>query len=248
MKNILKYLVNTNLFIVISFIPATLFILWSFSINGYRPSGLIAIGGIISLFISYTIVKRINKSVLWLSVFDEEKLSKNIESEFQSSKKEEKKIDVVIEQTKTKVEEADLDIKQKNNSFDILIARIFKIIAISIFFFGSVFFIACKTFIPSYCFNQLDYEKANQFWMIFSSTNYPGTENYLLTCNEILINSYLEKYRCNEKVKKGRKCTIHENVEIHPTGKYIQCRKRKADGSRCKMQTNSKSGYCYYHD
>ncbi len=30
--------------------------------------------------------------------------------------------------------------------------------------------------------------------------------------------------------------------------KKIQCRKRKNDGKRCKMQTSSKSGYCYYHD
>ena len=25
-------------------------------------------------------------------------------------------------------------------------------------------------------------------------------------------------------------------------------RKRKADGTRCKMQTSNKSQYCYYHD
>ena len=54
--------------------------------------------------------------------------------------------------------------------------------------------------------------------------------------------------RCNNKPVKNGKCTIHEKVEVHPTGKYIQCRKRKSDGNRCKVQTNSKSGFCYYHD
>jgi len=66
----LRYLVNTILFIVIWFIPATLFIGWSFSVNGTRPSGLIAIGGIVAIIISYKLVKKINKSNLWSRLFD----------------------------------------------------------------------------------------------------------------------------------------------------------------------------------
>ena len=43
-------------------------------------------------------------------------------------------------------------------------------------------------------------------------------------------------------------CTVHETAVQRKDGKKIQCRKRKNDGKRCKMQTASKSGYCYYHD
>ena len=66
----LRYLANIILFIVIWFIPATLFIGWSFSVNGTRPSGLIAIGGIVAIIISYKLVKKINKSKLWSKLFD----------------------------------------------------------------------------------------------------------------------------------------------------------------------------------
>ena len=54
---------------------------------------------------------------------------------------------------------------------------------------------------------------------------------------------------CKLPVQKGKKyCTIHEKAEQRTDGKKTQCRKRKSDGSRCGMQTSSKSGYCYYHD
>ena len=36
--------------------------------------------------------------------------------------------------------------------------------------------------------------------------------------------------------------------EQRKDGKKKQCRKYKQDGTRCKMQTANKSGYCYYHD
>ena len=71
MKKLLRYLINTILFIIIWFIPVTLFVGWSFSVNGTRPSGLIAIGGILAIIISYKLVKKINKSNLWVSLFDE---------------------------------------------------------------------------------------------------------------------------------------------------------------------------------
>ena len=65
-----------------------------------------------------------------------------------------------------------------------------------------------------------------------------------ITCSAVVGN-----VRCKKKVKgKGGKCTIHEKVEMHSSGKSIQCRKRKSDGNRCKVVTYSKSGYCYYHD
>jgi predicted kinase len=54
--------------------------------------------------------------------------------------------------------------------------------------------------------------------------------------------------RCKLKPVKGGKCTIHEAVKLHPSGKEVQCRKRKSDGTRCKVKTKAKNAYCYYHD
>jgi hypothetical protein len=54
--------------------------------------------------------------------------------------------------------------------------------------------------------------------------------------------------RCKLKPVKGGKCTIHEAVKLHPSGKEVQCRKRKSDGTRCKIKTKAKNAYCYYHD
>ena len=55
--------------------------------------------------------------------------------------------------------------------------------------------------------------------------------------------------RCGISVAKaGGRCTIHEKVEQRVDGKKTQCKKIKNDGKRCKMQTSSKSGLCYYHD
>ena len=71
MKQLLRYLLNTILFIVIWCIPAFLFVGYSVSVNGTRPSGIAAIGGIIAIIISYKVVKRINKSNLWARLFDE---------------------------------------------------------------------------------------------------------------------------------------------------------------------------------
>ena len=54
--------------------------------------------------------------------------------------------------------------------------------------------------------------------------------------------------RCKREAVKDGFCTVHEKAEQREDGKKRQCKKRKADGSRCKMQTSNKSGYCYYHD
>jgi len=65
-----------------------------------------------------------------------------------------------------------------------------------------------------------------------------------ITCSAVVNGA-----RCKVKVKgKGDKCTIHEGVTLHPSGRETQCRKRKSDNTRCKLRTKSKSGYCYYHD
>ena len=66
---------------------------------------------------------------------------------------------------------------------------------------------------------------------------------------DVTCSSVVNGRRCNKKVKgKGGKCTIHESVEMHSSGKSIQCRRKKSDGKRCQVVTYSKSGLCYYHD
>jgi hypothetical protein len=66
---------------------------------------------------------------------------------------------------------------------------------------------------------------------------------------DVTCSSVVNGRRCNKKVKgKGGKCTIHESVEMHPSGESIQCRRKKSNGKRCKVTTFSKSGLCYYHD
>ena len=55
--------------------------------------------------------------------------------------------------------------------------------------------------------------------------------------------------RCKTTIEPGQSyCTIHEKVTQNKSGKKSQCKKIKKDKKRCGMQTNSKSGYCYYHD
>ena len=69
---------------------------------------------------------------------------------------------------------------KKKLDFDILFSRLIRIVTLVVVLFGITFFIACKTFIPRYYYNKGDtrenYEKANQYWMIFSDQYYPGTE------------------------------------------------------------------------
>ena len=54
--------------------------------------------------------------------------------------------------------------------------------------------------------------------------------------------------RCKSKPVDGVYCTVHQKVEQREDGKKTRCTKIKSDGERCKMQTNKKSGLCYYHD
>ena len=54
--------------------------------------------------------------------------------------------------------------------------------------------------------------------------------------------------RCKNDAESGGYCTIHAKVEQNKSGKKERCKGRKSNGERCKMETNSKSGYCYYHD
>ena len=87
--------------------------------------------------------------------------------------------DTIKKLTTGQSEEVIKETKQKLD-FDILLSRIMRIVALVVVLFGITFFIACKSFIPRYYYNKGDtrenYEKANQYWMIFSDQYYPGTE------------------------------------------------------------------------
>ena len=68
MKKIIRYLVNTILFVVLwclMFLPVM-----KYSID-MGATSIAAIGGIVAIIFSYKLVKRINKSSLWSSLFDE---------------------------------------------------------------------------------------------------------------------------------------------------------------------------------
>ena len=71
MKKLLRYLVNTILFVVIFSIPTIFIMGYAVSQYGTRPNALSAFGPILGLLIAYILVKRINKSKLWSRLFDE---------------------------------------------------------------------------------------------------------------------------------------------------------------------------------
>ncbi|MDC1024920.1 hypothetical protein OAR04_03230 [Flavobacteriales bacterium] len=87
---LLRYLVNTILFVVIWCIPAFLFVGISLSVSGTRPSAIAGVGGIVAIIISYRLVKRINKSNLWASLFDETETVNDVVEEKKVEVKEEK--------------------------------------------------------------------------------------------------------------------------------------------------------------
>ena len=87
MKKLLRYLVNTILFVAIWCVPAFIFVGISLSVSGTRPSAIAGVGGIVAIIISYRLVKRINKSKLWSRLFDETEVINEVV--------EEKKVEVV---------------------------------------------------------------------------------------------------------------------------------------------------------
>jgi TRAP-type C4-dicarboxylate transport system permease large subunit len=68
MKKLLRYLVNIILFIVLWGIMFLAPMKYSIDMGA---TSIAAIGGIVAIIISYKLVKRINKSNLWSSLFDE---------------------------------------------------------------------------------------------------------------------------------------------------------------------------------
>ena len=78
MKQLLRYLVNTILFVVLwclMFLPVM-----KYSID-MGATSLASIGGIVAIIFSYKLVKRINKSNLWSSLFNETEIDNKVVEE-----------------------------------------------------------------------------------------------------------------------------------------------------------------------
>ena len=82
-------------------------------------------------------------------------------------------------------EKSNFSKRGKSKIKDIDISKKIQFIVLSTVILFLLFFISCKTFIPSYYVNrndritQEDAIKANQYWMIFSNSYYPGTERQM---------------------------------------------------------------------
>ena len=101
---VLRYLVNTILFVVLwclMFLPVM-----KYSIDTGVTS-IAAIGGIIAIIISYSLVKKINASNLWSRIFDVTKSDNDLVKE--------KKVEALQEKTKKKFEEKDSNIFSPKN-------------------------------------------------------------------------------------------------------------------------------------
>ena len=68
MKQLLRYLVNTILFVVLWCLMVLPVMKYSIDMGA---TSLASIGGIVAIIISYSLVKKINKSNLWARLFDE---------------------------------------------------------------------------------------------------------------------------------------------------------------------------------
>jgi|TARA_B110000211_G_scaffold190051_1_gene216481 hypothetical protein len=67
MKKLLRYLVNIILFVVLWGVMFLSPMKYSIDMGA---TSIAAIGGVVAIIISYKVVKRINKSNLWSSLFD----------------------------------------------------------------------------------------------------------------------------------------------------------------------------------
>tara|TARA_B110000305_G_scaffold222207_1_gene265655 strand:+ start:1453 stop:1872 length:420 start_codon:yes stop_codon:yes gene_type:complete len=85
---LLRFLGNTILFVVFFWLQLFIVIGYSIAEVSIRPSGSIAVGGVIALLISYALVKKINKSNLWSRLFDEtEVINDVVEEKIEKNKK-----------------------------------------------------------------------------------------------------------------------------------------------------------------
>ena len=78
MKKILRGFLNVLLLLIFWFLQFLPLIAFSFEYIRVGSSGLIAFGGIISLFISFYLIKKINKLNFWNNLFNEKEIIINI--------------------------------------------------------------------------------------------------------------------------------------------------------------------------
>jgi hypothetical protein len=97
MKQLLRYLLNTILFIVLWGIMFLAPMKYSIDMGA---TSIAAIGGIIAIIISYRVVKRINKSNLWASLFDETELVNDVVEKKQPTEFLEKSVNLTTKSKK----------------------------------------------------------------------------------------------------------------------------------------------------
>ena len=229
---LLRYLVNTILFVVIWCIPAFLFVGYSLSVNGTRPSGIAGAGGIIAIIISYRLVKKINASNLWASLFDE---TETLEKEEKTSNiVEEKKVQVVKEKTNKKVEEEDSNISNPITNFEkrtFIVLAIFLLISI----FGAIYFsnkdepVLKKEKSYSESYNEKLKESRNKIDLLTKDKLYSARAYTVRASNIYFDNSLNDKdYKINAVIEEIEKAIMLEPSNFHLYLTRAQHLRRKA--------------------
>lgn len=80
MKKVLRIFLNILLFLIFWCLQLLPLVAFSFEYIRIGPSGLIAFGGIITLFTSYFLVKKINKLKFWNKLFNEKEIVINLDN------------------------------------------------------------------------------------------------------------------------------------------------------------------------
>ena len=78
MKKVLRIFLNILFFLIFWCLQLLPLVAFSFEYIRQGPSGLIAFGGIIALFTSYFLVKKINKLKFWNNLFNEKEIKINL--------------------------------------------------------------------------------------------------------------------------------------------------------------------------
>ena len=229
MKKLLRYLINTILFVVLWCLMFLTVMKLSIDTGG---TSIAAIGGIIAILISYALVKRINKSNLWASLFDE---TETVEKEEKTSNiVEEKKVQVVKEKTNKKVEEEDSNISNPTTNFEIrsfIVLAIFLLISI----FGATYFsnkdepVSKKEKSYSESYNEKLKESRNKIDLLTKDKLY-SARAYTVRASNIYFDNSLNDidYKINAVIEEIEKAIMLEPSNFHLYLKRAQHLRRKA--------------------
>lgn len=172
MKTIFKYIVNTVIFLVfwaLLFLPSM-----KYSLD-YEAMTIAAIGGVVGIFISYRLVKRINMSKLWSRLFDEIDKVK-IESRA-SNLVEENKVELTeIKAESKEVTEKMIDVNRQSKRFSFNYKILLKIVSLVICLF--TLFVGFNVYSK---LKQIEYEMDTGYFM--GTYKYKGND---FTYQEVL--------------------------------------------------------------